>query len=111
METKLTARKNKTNQQINWVNKPIFSIQDLKKNNPDININTLKHKLSTAIVLDKQVVIVGFLGNGKGRPENIYAKLPLTQNIFDELNKNNIVPMDGIDKYVHVVNINNNKSL
>lgn len=72
---KKTNRKNKTNMNINWPTS-IFTIKDLHAANPDSVVITLRDKTKKAIQRG-EVVEIGVLHNGLGRPTNVmvYGKV------------------------------------
>ena len=71
---KKTARKNKTNLQVNWPSDDAFwTVKDLLAANPQFVEITLRVRLANSIKKDNTVAVIGDKMNSHGRPEMVCA--------------------------------------
>lgn len=68
----------------------LFTIDELKENNPDIVEITLRYKTDQAIKRGA-VKRVGKIKTDIGRPKEVYAKLPFEKKVEDEAKQKNVI--------------------
>ena len=107
---KKTNRKNNTKLTVNWPDN-IFTIKDLTLANPEFVVITLRDKTKKAI-LRGEVMEIGVLHNGLGRPTNVMTFGPVTDTHLQEAKdravvlKSQYAPAETPTS-VNVVTINN----
>ena len=98
---KKTNRKNKINQMVNWP-KNIFTIEELHTLNDSFIEITLRDHIKKAKA-NGDIMEVGQLHNGKGRPRLVFACNPITQEHIAEAKSKGILLKDGLS--INVMNI------
>lgn len=99
-----TTRKNKTNQSVTWPSTSYFTIKELLKLNSKFIAITLRVRLTNAIIAG-EVVEIGLIPGGHGRPQKVFAFLPVTQNTLNKAESKNIVLCENAKKLVNVINV------
>ena len=77
-----TGRKNNTGQLLTWPSVEFFTQKDLEKTNPTMVRITLRTKYKKQI--GSKIKEIGVLHNGKGRPTNVYAMIPVNASTIDK---------------------------
>ena len=103
---KKTDRKNKTNLTVTWPSS-IFTIKELNAQNPDFVEITLRVRLKKA--LDSgEIVDIGVLHNGKGRPTLVFVYGTPTKEHIEEAKSRQVILKDVSS--VNVIKIKNTTS-
>lgn len=97
-------RKNRTNQVVTWPTTPYFTIRELHNLNPKFVNITLRVRLTNAIEAG-QIAEIGSVPGGKGRPQKVFAKTPVTQNVLAKARQDGISMVDNADKLVVSVTV------
>lgn len=97
-------RKNRTNQTVTWPTTAFFTIQELHNLNPKFVNITLRVRLTNAIEAG-QVAEIGSVPGGKGRPQKVFTRTPVTQNTLAKARQDGINLVDNADKLVNVVSV------
>jgi hypothetical protein len=97
-------RKNKTSQTVTWPTSNYFTIVELQKlNSKFINI-TLRVRLANEIESGK-IAEIGSIPGGKGRPQKVFSKTPITEIVLNKAKSCGITLVDNAIKLVKVVTI------
>jgi len=110
---KKTNRQNKTGLTVNWPNG--FYTMDASESHPNITnlwdqnrhfaaLITLRVRLTNALE-DNQVVKLGTIKGGKGRPKLVFANTPVSQETIDAARTAGVVLEDNIPNVVNVMNV------
>lgn len=103
-------RKNKTNQTVIWPTTSFFTIRELHALNPKFILITLRVRLANAIS-NGEIVEVGSIPSGKGRPNKVFSVTPVSKGLLDEAEKNGITLVDRArEKLINVVSVNTKSS-
>jgi len=95
---KKTDRKNKTNLTVSWPTN-IFTIEELNNHNPEFINITLRVRLKAAIS-NNEVLEVGYLHNGKGRPRLVLVHGNITQEHIAQAKDRGVILKDNLSANV-----------
>jgi len=110
---KKTNRQNKTGLTVNWPTgfytmEPSEShpnIDSLWNHNQHFVLITLRVRLTNAMA-DNQVVKLGTIKGGKGRPKLVFTNAPVSQETIDAARNAGVVLEENIPNVVNVVTVN-----
>lgn len=105
---KKTDRKNKTNLDVTWPKDSIFTINDLHKKNKDFVLITLRVRLKKAIDAG-EVMDIGVLHNGKGRPTNVFVYGKPTNKHLEQAKEREVIIKSGLESQMSVTVLSVNK--
>jgi hypothetical protein len=100
-----TERKNKIGLTVNWIKDDYFTIKDLMAANSDFKEITLRVRLNKAIEKG-EVVKIGDLMGGKGRPEIVMTMAPTLPAILEKAKNNEKIAIHKQDTLTPVAQIN-----
>lgn len=101
----MKTTKNKTNRELILPKTAYYTLKEVFAVNTHFNATITVRVRHTKAVINGEVVEIGAVTGGKGRPEKIYAKAPVTQSVIDKALKAGINLIDNADKLVNVMSV------